>query len=116
MRYLIVSIILFGAACGYQPAKDTVVEVPVSDSTTPEEDSTYLSVTVLDSTFKLKLQDKAATVRDAAGVNDFIAENKAVIDSDRITIHTGNIPFEKYKPVIEVMSKHGYRKFRMAKN
>ncbi len=116
MRNFIVGLMLLGAACGYQPAKDTVIEVPVADSTAPDEDSTYLSVTVLDSTFKLKVQDKAATVRDAAGVNEFIAANRAMIDSDRITIHTGNVPFEKYKPVIEVMSKHGYRKFRMAKN
>jgi hypothetical protein len=116
MRNFILGFMLLGAACRYQPAKDAVVEVPVSESTTPGEDSSYLSVTVLDSTFRLKLYDKAATVRDAAGVNEFIAANRAVIDSDRITIHTGNIPFEKYKPVIEVMSKHGYRKFRMAKN
>lgn len=115
MRYFIVSIIFFVVACQSRQ-KEIVVIAPVSESTVPADDSTYLSVTVLDSTFKLQVLDKAATVRDAAGVNDFIAENKAVIDSDRITIHTGNIPFEKYKPVIEVMSKHGYRKFRMAKN
>jgi hypothetical protein len=116
MRNLILILMLLGAACGYQPAKEVVVVAPGSESTAPTDDSTYLSVTVLDSTFKLKVLDKAATVRDAAGVNDFIAANRSMIDSDRITIHTGNIPFEKYKPVIEVMSKHGYRKFRMAKN
>jgi hypothetical protein len=60
--------------------------------------------------------DKAATVKDAIGVNEFITANKALIDSDRITLHAGsNIPFEKYKPVIEAISKNGYHKFRMAK-
>jgi hypothetical protein len=119
MRYFFLGIIFFTVACGSMQVKvkDVVIEPPVSESTPVVDDSSFLSVTVLDSAIDLKVLDKAATVKDAAGVNDFITANKALIDEDKITLHAGsNIPFEKYKPVIEVMSKNGYSKFRMAKN
>lgn len=116
MRYFLLNIILLAVGCGFQPAKETVVETPASESTVVVDDSTCLSVTVLDSTVELKLFDKAAIVKDVAGVNDFITANKALIDANRITLHAAdNIPFEKYKPVIEAISKNGYHKFRMAK-
>jgi hypothetical protein len=115
MRSLILGLLFLSAACKFQQAKETEVVTPVSESSTPINDSTYLSVTVLDSAFELKVLNKAATVRDAAGVNDFITANKSVIDANKIMIHTGSNPFEKYKPVIEVMSKNGYSKFGMAK-
>lgn len=102
---------------GIQPVKRQEINYQppiVTTKVVPANDSTHFSITILDNSYDVKIRDKAVNLRNDKEVNNFIEMNKSLIDPNKISIYTkANTPFDRFKPILDVLKKHGYNKFQM---
>jgi len=135
MRYLFIGIIFLVMSCnghaGKEQAKndtanlqeyvgppmDLEVVTPKSKVTkvADENDSAFLSITILKTSIKVKVRDKAAALKNGQELDEFITTNKSLIDPNKIVLgynHDGS--YAIFKSVIDVIQKHDYYRIRIA--
>jgi biopolymer transport protein ExbD len=104
---------------GIQPVQRQEVNYQppiVTTKIVPANDSTHFSITILDNSFDVKIRDKTVSLKSDKEVNDFIEMNKSLIDPNKISIFLkANIPFDRFKSILDVLKKHGYDKFQVLK-
>ena len=115
MRFPLLVIIFFVTACSGQP-KPLVIQTPKSVVTKVdnEKDSTYLSITIFENRIETKVRDKHANLKNGKEVEGFIEVNRSLIDPNKIILSApANMPYEKFKSIMEVFKKYEYFKFQM---
>jgi biopolymer transport protein ExbD len=99
----------------FKPPESIAIQAPtVMTQTVPDNDSTVLSVEVLNSGFHITLLNKEQKAKDGEEVDRFICANKLLIDSNKIKIVSdASVPYEKFKTIVDVLRKHGYYKYKL---
>jgi biopolymer transport protein ExbD len=96
------------------PETPEVLTPTVTSTPARGSDSTVFSITLLPDGIEVKVREKSAVLKDANELDEFIINNKSSIDTNKITIiGDRDLPYDKFKPVIEVFKKHGFYKFSM---
>ena len=115
MRYLFIAILFFAAGCSGRQ-EPLVIKIPKSVVTKVdnENDSTFLTITIFENRIETKIRDKSANLKNAKEVDDFIAKNKSLINPNKIIFSApDNVPYDKFKSIIEVFKKYEYIGFQM---
>jgi len=93
------------------------VTIQTSISTTStynENDSTYFSITILKNALEVKLLNQVTELKNATELNNFITNHKSYISSKKILIiSSSDLPYDKFKPVVEVLKRHEYYKYNL---
>ncbi|HAD13893.1 MAG TPA: hypothetical protein DCF33_15815, partial [Saprospirales bacterium] len=99
----------------FQPPEPITIQTPrVTTITVPDIDSSFFTIEILNNGFLLTLLNKKQTVKDSNEVDRFITANKSLINANKIKIvSNANVPYEKFKPVLDVFSKNEYYKYKL---
>ncbi len=99
----------------FKPPPSNEYQVPPKAITvTRPDDSSYFSIKIHKDSLELTLLDKKQIVGNSAEVDKFISANKMQIDPTRIVFFAdANTLYEKFKPILDVLRKHGYYKFKI---
>jgi biopolymer transport protein ExbD len=99
----------------FKPPEPITTQTPtVTTRTIPDNDSTFLSIEVLNSGFQLTLLNKEQMAKGSDEVDKFISANKSLIDTNKIKIVSKvNVPYEKFKAILDVLRKHEYYKYKL---
>jgi biopolymer transport protein ExbD len=100
----------------FAPSATPVAVTPTTITTKPadEDEGLYFSISILNTGFKTKLQNKTTLLKNASELDKFIETNKPAIDSLKIRIiRDKNTPYNQFKPVLDVLKKHEYFKFSL---
>ena len=102
----------------FKPPEPITIQTPtITTSEATPIDSTYLSITILENGYEVRLANKKTFLKTAKELDDFIKNNQTVIDSDKILIiSNGNTPSEKFETIPAVFKKYGYFKFKLVNN
>ncbi len=77
-------------------------------------DSTYLIFTLEKDIVTVRLLHWSATSKSTADLNRFVNAHLSEIDPNKIVIYgESNAKYPDFKPIIEVMKKHDWMKFKL---
>jgi biopolymer transport protein ExbD len=99
----------------FTPPTSNEYQAPAETISAPNAyDSSYFSIEISKDSFKLTLPGKDQTFNTSAEVDSFISANKMHIDPNKIVLFAApHVPYEKFKPILDVLRKHEYYKFKL---
>jgi len=100
----------------FAPPEPVQIQAPTSATTAfDESDSTYFKITILKEALEVNLLNQITKLNTAGDLDSFIANHKADINPDKIIIiSSSDLPYNKFRPVIDVLKKHEYHKYNLA--
>ena len=102
----------------FAPVEPPTLQSPISVTTTKiENDSVYFTVTILKDGINVKLSGKETKLRSPIELDKFIANYKTEIDTKKILlVNSTNVPYDKFKPIIDIFKKYTYYKYSLITN
>ena len=122
MRFVIPVLMLFTVRCSTgqnkirqnSPSPPVAAEIPTA--ATPviinPNDRTYFVLFILDNDVEASISAKKELVKDSAGIDRFILQNKPPINPNKIVVF-GHANMKEFNAVVAVLKKNGYLKFQM---
>jgi biopolymer transport protein ExbD len=97
----------------FTPAEPVTIQAPTPVETiTRLTDSAYFSIQVLDKAIYVKLNGMETKLKNSDDLDLFIASHKSEIKEVLITVTKG-LPYNEFKPIPEVLKKHGIYKYNL---
>lgn len=99
----------------FKPPQPITYQTPTETRTISKPyDSSYFSIKILDDSLELSLLNKKHTIKSFSEVDQYITINKSLINPSKIVLFANaNASYEKFKPVIDILRKHEYYRFKM---
>jgi biopolymer transport protein ExbD len=96
------------------PKNDTLAFPVESKTIVKTNDSANFTIFISNDGYHLTLAHKTVVLHSRTELDKFIKTHKAVIDKKQvIVVGTRDIPYQKFKPVIELLKKYRYYRFQM---
>lgn len=122
MRFFISAIIIFVVcfSCQNKANMPVAIEVPTSVKpvTINTDDSSYFLLKILNNGIQANLAGKRALITDSIKLDEFIAQNKSLINPNKILLkgNLNNAGYAKFKMAVAVLKRYNYLKFQMIGN
>ena len=99
----------------FKPSEPITIEQPtITTETVEPNDSSYLSITILNDGFETNFYNKKQVLKSSLEVDKFVQVNKTLINSNKILV-IGNSTdhYDKFKSLLGILKKHNYNKFKL---
>ena len=95
-------------------AKETLNHQPNVEPEKEYTDSSFLNITIIERGYTVMFLNQTTERMDTTALDQYIADNRSKIDADKVLIDCpASLPYESFKPLLEVLKKHELYKFRM---
>lgn len=91
------------------------LEKPVIKMEEANTDSSFLNITILEKGYKVEFLNRVTELVDTTALDQYLSDNTDNINSDKVLLSgPANLPYESFKPLLEVLKKHELYRFKMA--